>query len=193
MREIPTLDTERLVLRPFRLEDAATVQQLAGDVAIADTTLRIPHPYLDGMAEDWISTHEEAFAKVEGLALAITCKSDGSLVGSISLIGIAEGHRAELAYWIGKPYWNQGFCTEAGRAVVRFAFTELGLLRVHAWHFGRNPASGRIMRKLGMRHEGTLRQHVRKWDECEDLELYGILKQEWAAEGAAQDCFLPRL
>ena len=193
MREIPTLETERLVLRPFSLQDAATVQQLAGDVAVADTTLNIPHPYLDGMAEDWISKHGEAFAKLEGLTLAITRKSDGSVVGAISLIGIADGHRAELAYWIGKPYWNQGFCTEAGRAVVRFAFRDLGLLRVHAWHFGRNPASGRIMRKLGMRHEGTLRQHVRKWDECEDLELYGILKQEWAAEGAAQDCFLPRL
>jgi RimJ/RimL family protein N-acetyltransferase len=153
-------------------------------MAIADTTLNIPHPYKDGMAEEWISKHQEAFGKVEGLTLAITRKSDASLVGAISLMGIAKGHQAELGYWIGKPYWNQGFCTEAGKALMKYAFAELGLLRVHASHLSRNPASGRIMTKLGMHHEGTRRQHVRKWDKCEDLELYGILRHEWETKSA---------
>ena len=74
---------------------------------------------------------------------------------------------------------------------LRYAFTELALLRVHARHIARNPASGRVMQKLGMRHEGTLRQHARKWDKLEDLELYGILKEEWA-EAANQPMLAAR-
>ena len=181
MTDLPTLQTARLILRPFSLGDAGEVQRLAGDVAVADTTLHIPHPYEDGAAEEWIGTHGDEFAKGASLALAITCRSDGALVGAIGLMDIAAGHQAEMGYWVGKPYWSRGFCTEAARAVLRYAFTELGLIRVYAHHFTRNPASGRVMQKLGMKHEGSLRQHAKKGDNFEDLEFHGILKEEWAA------------
>ena len=92
--------------------------------------------------------------------------------------------RAELGYWIGKPYWGQGYCTEAARATLDFGFEQLGLNRIFAHHFARNPASGRVMQKIGMTREGRLRQHVKKWDAFEDLELYGILKDHWAARTA---------
>ena len=179
MKEIPILETERLVLRPFGLHDAVEVQRLAGDRAIADTTLNIPYPYKDGVAEEWISKHQDTFAKEQGVTFAVTRKSDGSLVGAISLMNIAKGHQAELGYWIGKPYWNYGFCTEAGQTILQYAFTELALLRVHACHMTRNPASGRVMEKLAMLYEGVRRKHARKWDKCEDLELYGILENDW--------------
>jgi RimJ/RimL family protein N-acetyltransferase len=179
MDGIPTLETERLILRPFSPHDAADVQRLAGDRAIADTTLNIPHPYEDGMAEGWISTHHDTFVSEKGVTFAITLRSDGSLAGAISLMSMVRNHQAELGYWIGKAYWTRGFCTEAGQAVLLYGFEELGLQRVHATHFARNPASGRVMQKLGMQHEGTRRQHVRKWDKGEDLEMYGILKDEW--------------
>lgn len=184
MAPIPTLQTERLVLRPFARDDASDVQRLAGDRAIADTTAAIPHPYPDGGAEAWIATHEAAFEEGDGLTLAVARASDGALLGAISLMGMVAGHKAELGYWIGVPYWGQGYCTEAGHAVVGHAFAELGLARVHACHLSRNPASGRVMQKLGMRHEGCRRQHVMKWEKLEDLELYGILRAEWEA-GAA--------
>ena len=179
MKTIPTLETERLVLRPFGLDDAAEVQRLAGNKAVADTTANIPHPYQDGMAAECISKHRSAFAEGKTVTLALTLKPYGALIGAISLTDISEGHQAELGYWIGKPYWNHGFCTEAGRAVLRYAFTELALLRVHACHMSRNPASGRVVQKLGMVHEGLRRQHAIRWDRCEDLVLYGILKGEW--------------
>ncbi len=178
MKTIPKLETARLMLRPFCAADAAEVMRLAGDRAVADTTSHIPHPYLAGMAEDWIATHQPAFDKEQGVTLAITRKPDGALVGAISL-GMARGHQAELGYWIGKPFWGQGYCTEAARAILRYAFTDLGLVRVHAAHIARNPASGRVMQKIGMAKEGCRRQHVKKWDKAEDLELYGVLKQEW--------------
>jgi ribosomal-protein-alanine N-acetyltransferase len=179
MKEIPQLETARLILRPFGNADAADVMRLAGDRAIADTTLNIPHPYKEGMAEEWISKHQDAFDKDQGVTFAITRKSDGILVGAISLMGMAKGHQAELGYWIGKPHWNQGYCTEAGRALLRYAFSDLALVRVHSCHITRNPASGRVMQKIGMQNEGCRRHHVRKWDKTEDLELYGVLKQEW--------------
>ena len=179
MSQQPILTTERLLLRPFIPSDAPEVQRLAGDRAIADTTVAIPHPYPDGAAEDWISKHVNWFAEEKQVTYAIARKSDGALIGAISLMEISKGHQAELGYWIGKTYWSQGFCTEAASAVLRYAFTELGLIRVHSRHIGRNPASGRVMQKLSMKYEGCRRQHEKKWDKFEDMELYGILKHEW--------------
>lgn len=179
MKQIPRLETKRLILRPFENADAADVMRLAGDRAIADTTLNIPHPYREGMAEDWISSHQDSFNQGRGVTFAVTRKSDGALIGAVSLMGMTRDHQAELGYWVGKPHWKQGYCTEAARAVLKFAFCDLALVRVHASHFTRNPASGRVMQKIGMRKEGCRRQHVTKWGKLEDLDLYGILKQEW--------------
>lgn len=180
MSERPTLETKRLQLRPFTLEDASSVQQLAGDRAIADTTQFIPHPYENGMAEKWIGTHQEEFEKGNQVVFAIALRQGNYLIGAMGLSSIDNEHDyAALGYWIGKPYWNQGFCTEAGRAVLNYGFEQLNLNRIYAEHFMRNPASGRVMQKLGMTHEGCLRQHIKKWGHYEDVEVYGILKKEF--------------
>jgi RimJ/RimL family protein N-acetyltransferase len=183
MAKQPELRTERLLLRPFTVADAPVVQQLAGDRDIASTTLNIPHPYEVGMAEGWISTHPQQFERGESVNFAVVLQQDGALIGSISLMGIDRQHEhAELGYWIGKPYWNSGYCTEAAEAVLHYGFATLGLNRIHAYHFGRNPASGRVMKKIGMAHEGCRRQHVKKWDAFEDLEMYAILKDEYETQ-----------
>ena len=172
---LPTLTTERLVLRPFALADAPEVQRLAGAREIADTTLTIPHPYKDGMAEAWIATHADTFVQNRGVTLAI--EHVGALVGAISLVTTQRtSHQAELGYWIAHASWGKGFATEASRALVPYAFDVMKLARVHSCHLSRNPASGKVMQKLGMQHEGTRRGHVRKWNKLEDLELYGILR-----------------
>jgi RimJ/RimL family protein N-acetyltransferase len=174
----PTLTTERLLLRPLTLADAPEVQRLAGEREIAATTAAIPHPYPDGAAEDWIETHPGRFARGEAAVFAVTHLPDGALLGVVGLEIDTETQRAELGYWIGKPYWNQGYASEAAAAVVRFALSDLGLRRVFARHFSGNPASGRVMQKIGMRHEGTLRKHAVKWGEVHDLEIYGLLAGE---------------
>jgi ribosomal-protein-alanine N-acetyltransferase len=106
-------------------------------------------------------------------------RTDARLMGQTSLAIRRRHARAELGYWIGKRFWNDGYCTEASRAVVRYGFEALGLERILARYPPRNPASGRVMQKLGMVHEGRLRKHVRKWGQFEDLELYGILRKEY--------------
>ena len=145
MKEYPIIRTERLLLRPFSMGDAPAVQTLAGDREVASTTLNIPHPYEDGTAEEWIGTHQGTFERGESVVFAIVLRSDDSLVGAIGLEVRRRHARAELGYWIGKPYWNNGYCTEAAQAVVRHGFEDLGLARVFARHMSRNPASGRVM------------------------------------------------
>ncbi|UCD57839.1 MAG: GNAT family N-acetyltransferase [Candidatus Hydrogenedentota bacterium] len=179
MKQRPTLHTARLVLRPFELADAKDVQRLAGDKAIADTTLNIPHPYEDGMAEAWIFTQQPKFEAGELVNFAIDLRGEGALIGSIGLTIRARFERAELGYWIGKSYWNCGYCTEAARAVVRYGFEMLNLNRIWAAHMTRNPASGKVLQKLGMVHEGVARQHTKKWDVFEDLEFYAMIKSDW--------------
>lgn len=175
----PRIETERLILRPFTLDDAPEVQRLAGDMAIAATTTNIPHPYKDGMAEDWIKTHEERFEKGELANFAIVLKKKNNLIGAIGLQIKKVHENGELGYWIGKPYWGRGYCTEAAQAVLKYGFRVLKLNRIYATYMSDNPSSGRVMEKIGMRYEGTLRQHVKKWGEYKDLKMYSILKGEY--------------
>lgn len=178
MKQRPTLQTDRLLLRPFAAADAPEVHRLAGDYDIASTTLNIPYPYEPGMAEQWIAQQREDFRAGLLVSFAITRQADTRLLGSVGLKVSQRHNHAELGYWIGKEYWNHGYCTEAGRAVVRYGFDVLNLQRIHAYHFARNPASGRVLQKIGMRHEGCQRRHVKKWENFEDLELYGILRDD---------------
>lgn len=182
----PELTTERLLLRGFRRSDVDALLLLAGERDIALNTLNIPHPYERHHAIDWIVSHPGQYDRRESVTYAVTLKEDGTLVGAAGLIVDAANETAELGYWIGKPYWGRGYASEAGRAVVAWGFAHLELHRVHASHFPRNPASGAVLRKIGMRHEGTLREHVKKWGEHLDLERYGVLRHEFEAGGVVR-------
>jgi RimJ/RimL family protein N-acetyltransferase len=172
----PTLNTARLVLRPFTLSDAPAVQRLASDREIAANTLLIPHPYPEGAAEEWIRGHDGAS---DNTIFAIAPRDGGEVMGAIGLHAEHFHRRAEIGYWLGVPHWGHGYVTEAAKAMVGYAFGELGMNRVFAFHFTRNPASGRVLQKVGMHREGTMRQHVRKWDENIDVDYYGIVREEW--------------
>ncbi|OGO30889.1 MAG: GNAT family N-acetyltransferase [Chloroflexi bacterium RBG_16_56_11] len=174
-----TIATEHLLLRPYTLADAPDLQRHIGERDIAATTINIPHPYVDGMAEEWIGKHRERAEKGE-FQFAITDRQDGRLLGGIGFHDVdRESECAEIGYWIAKPYWRNGYGTEAARAILKYGFEVMGLNRIHARHFKHNPASGRIMQKIGMKYEGSLRQHFKKMGNFVDFELYGILKSEY--------------
>jgi RimJ/RimL family protein N-acetyltransferase len=177
--EQPSLTTPRLILRPFIADDAFDVERLAGAREIADTTLNIPHPYPHGGAAAWIALQEPGWREMTGAWFAIVVSETGKLVGAIGLMIKAEHRRAELGYWIAKDHWGLGYATEASRAIIDFGFGTLGLHCIHARHFVRNPASGRVLRKLGLRQEGIERDAVIKWDRHESIVLYSILEAEW--------------
>ncbi|MDB6030646.1 MAG: acetyltransferase, partial [Verrucomicrobiales bacterium] len=139
----------------------------------------IPHPYPEGAAETFITGVTKDWVDKKSAVFAITLQSTGELCGTIGLILEQKHARAEMGYWVGVPFWSKGICTEAARCLLKFGFEPLELNKIQAHHFSRNPGSGRVMQKIGMKHEGHLRQHVRKWDHFEDLEFYGILREEW--------------
>ncbi|MEJ2482842.1 MAG: GNAT family N-acetyltransferase [Gemmatimonadota bacterium] len=173
----PTLSTDRLTLRPFVPADAPVVRKLAGAREVADNTLTIPHPYPAGEAEKWISGQPAAFQEGELVVFAITTPDHG-LVGAVGLMIDAGSGIAELGYWIGVPYWGRGYATEAASAVVEYGFRRLALQRIAARAFSRNPASARVLEKIGMQHEGTQRKGLRKNGELLDTELYAVLRED---------------
>jgi len=179
MADQPTLKTDRLTLRPFALDDANVLRPLVGDKDIAATTLSIPHPYPDGEAERWISKTHEKYQEGIAAAFAIILNDTGKIVGSISIWIEHKHSHAELGYWIGKPYWNNGYCTEAGQAILSYGFKERDLNRIHAHHMTKNPQSGKVMQKMGMSYEGTLRQHVMKDGKYQNLAIYAITKDQY--------------
>lgn len=179
MSPLPTILTARLQLRPFTLADAPRVQLLAGERRVAATTAVLPHPYPLEAAESWINTHEKQAAD-NHFTFAICLRETGELIGCCGIGEDKPHRRAELGYWIGIPWWGHGYCTEAARAVVKFTFDRLpDLHKVTSCHFADNPASGRVMQKLGMTHEGLRRDHFYKWDQFHDMVFYGLLRQDW--------------
>jgi len=177
MASLPTLETKRLRVRPYSEADIPELLPLIGTWEVAATTLRIAHPYTEQDARAFLELAKEAGK----MWLAITLLSDGRQIGGIGM-RIEEQHRhAELGYWLGVDYWGQGYATEAGREMIRYGFEQLDLHRIFATHFAHNPASGNILRKLGMRHEGCQREHLLKWGQFVDSEIYGLLRHEWEA------------
>src|SRR5215204_7136745 len=180
MEPFSELHTSRLVLREFTAEDAPDVQRLVGEWEVARTLAVVPHPYEDGMAEEWIASLRRAYEAGKTLTWAVVLRDGpGELVGAITLHPNARDDNAELGYWIGRSYWGLGYATEAAEEVVRYGFEDLGLHRIQATHFGSNPASGRVMQKIGMSYEGLRPEHYKKGETYEDRVDYGLLAHDW--------------
>jgi RimJ/RimL family protein N-acetyltransferase len=174
------LRTVRLLLRPLEREDVPALVRLAGAKEIAATTLRIPHPYAESDALNFLSAANEDFSAKRSVFFAVSVSPGHELCGGVGL-DLDETHkRAELGYWIGVPFWGKGYATEAARAAVEFGFETLRLHRIFAHHFAGNTASQRVLQKIGMHHEGRFRQHVQKWGRFVDLENYGLLAEDHA-------------
>lgn len=174
-----TLSTERLILRMLETTDAKRIEELAGDYDVAKTTLNIPHPYPKGSAVFFIHSVKESESKGKLVTYAITKKDTNELIGLMAISINSTFNRGELAYWVGKPYWGQGYGTEAAKALLQYGFEVLQVNRIYAQSFTTNPGSWRIMEKIGLKYEGTLRQHVLRFGDYHDLAQYGILKEEF--------------
>jgi RimJ/RimL family protein N-acetyltransferase len=144
--------TDRLLLRPGWAEDAPALAQAIGDELIVRNLAVVPWPYSLRDAEAFLAAPRDPLLP----SLLIFERTDGAplLVGSCGLGRRASGS-VELGYWIARPHWGQGFATEAGRALLAIA-SALGLTRLEASHFLDNPASGRVLEKLGFRSTGLI-------------------------------------
>ncbi|GAB4281827.1 MAG: GNAT family N-acetyltransferase [Opitutales bacterium] len=175
----PELKTKRLLLRPFVLEDAPRVTEIAQDREVADTTQSIPHPYTIEDARNWILPQYRDTQEGRLYTWAITLQSSREIIGATNLEIHAQYRWADLGYWLGKNYWRQGYATESARCLLEYSFKVLQVHRVQAYHMSRNAPSGRVLQKLNMRYEGTRRQAMIKWGIFEDLDYYAILRDKY--------------
>jgi ribosomal-protein-alanine N-acetyltransferase len=175
----PPLQTQRLTLRPYTPADITALVPLIGAREVAATTLRIPHPYTEDIAREFIALAEKDEASGRCVRRVLIQRENGALCGGVGLQIEPDHCRAELGYWIGVPYWGHGYATEAAMAMVKYGFETLELQRIFASYVPTNVASGKVLQKIGMRHEGYLRGHILKWGEYLDLEMYGMLASDW--------------
>jgi RimJ/RimL family protein N-acetyltransferase len=173
------LETERLYLRTPQLDDAPAVQKLVRDERIARTTLNIPHPYPEGAAVEWIKRIHASDDDIHPHLMFL--KESDTLVGSVGMSVSRRHNQAEVGYWVGVPYWGNGYATEGLQSLVDFGFSQLNLHRIFGEYYTTNPASRRVMEKVGMIYEATLRDHVHHQGEYKDVGFCGILKHEWEA------------
>lgn len=145
----PVLETERLTLRPMRISDAGLISLYSSDLRVARMTTTIPHPNPPGAVEQFIARVSAPESPETTWAIDGTKGFGCEVMGVISL-----RQNGELGYWLAPFFWGLGIMPEAGKAVIDHAFST-GLTRVHAQHFIDNPASGRVMEKIGMRRAGS--------------------------------------
>lgn len=179
-KSLQEIESKRLFYRAFEMNDAKQICALLQEKEIIDNTLSIPFPYDQGMAEEWISTHKERYEHGE-YKYAVVLKEDNSLIGTIELIIENEFQRAVVGYWLGKPYWKNGYATEMLARIIQFGFEKLNLNRIYGEYFDHNLASSRVMEKNDMIYEGRLREHKIKSGKFLSTNIRGILKSEWSA------------
>lgn len=147
---------------------------------IYDSTLNIPYPYSEADADQWLKRRiESAQSQGKEVTFAIR-RDDGEMIGAVGAdsFKIGASHRAEIGYWLARPYWGQGVMTDAVRAYVQYAFNELDLLRLTAHVLTFNLGSARVLEKNGFKLEGRLRKHFRKEASLYDAYCFGLLRED---------------
>lgn len=172
-----TIITKRLVLRLFQKSDAAVVTKLCNNYNIYKNTLHLPYPYTMEDALSWMEHHLDNYNADKRYELAITDKGSGELYGAIALSNNETFNHGELAYWIGEDFWGKEYATEAAQAILQFAFEEKKYHKVFARCFSSNPASGKVLEKIGMQKEGVLIDHIKKEGRFEDFVYYGMINK----------------
>ena len=173
---LPDLETPRLLLRRMRLKDAKDIFAYASDPQVARYVLWEPHQHIRE-TRSYIRAVRRAYRLGEPASWAIELKEEKKVIGSIGYMWVSpENRSAEIGYSLARPFWNRGIMTEALARVILSAFHDLHLQRLEAQYDIRNPSSGRVMEKCGMRREGLLRSRIRNKGEYVDVAICAILR-----------------
>src|SRR5262249_886885 len=145
-------------LSEFRSSDKDALIAHLNDRDIYERTLRIPFPYTDAADDEWLALVAR-ITKPQGRPVQWAIRSaDDALIGGVGFGGfqVGKSHRAEVGYWLARPYWGRGIMTAVLQQVCRHAFDEFGLAKITAHVFPHNPASARVLEKCGFQQEGVL-------------------------------------
>ena len=178
---LPRLETPRLVIRRMAMADAEDIYEYGRDPEVSRHVLWDAYRSL-GEARMYLKYVQRQYRLNEPASWGIELKATGRLIGTIGFMWWNQEYRsAEVGYSLSRAYWNQGLMTEALGAVIKFGFEEMNLNRIEAQHETTNPASGRVMEKVGMKKEGVLRQRLRNKGKFVDVALYSVLRGERTA------------
>jgi ribosomal-protein-alanine N-acetyltransferase len=177
---LPELETERLLLRKMRLDDAEALFAYASDPEVTRYVPWDTHRSMED-SESFLGFATEGYERGDFGGWGVVLKDDGVFIGTCGIdVGYAPEHaRAELGYVLSRKHWGKGLMPEAVRAVIRFSFGRMGLNRVEARCIAENTASARVMEKAGMTYEGTLREREFIKGAYRDMKLYSILRREY--------------
>lgn len=179
VHDLPTLETARLRLRGLRLDDAADQQVFAADPDVAGPGMWAPLPTLAENRQDLIDTLERQ-ARGESVEWGVELRSVARLIGRCGFVSFRPAHgSAELGFALSKPYWRQGYMSEAVTAALGHAFGPLGLHRIEAICLAENAASRSLLEKAGFEFEGTARRAYLQAGVHKDLSRYAILRCDW--------------
>ncbi|MEX2449246.1 MAG: GNAT family protein [Rhodospirillales bacterium] len=182
--DTPVLVTRRLTLRPAADTDVPEMVRLAGGERVATRTANIPYPYSLEAGEAWFAARRESRADGYELLFAIERRADAALLGAVGLIVDSANNEAEVGYWLGVPYWRQGYMSEALDEVLRFAFEDLGLASVTGGAFPDNAASIGLQKKLGMTEAGRAIHPAPARGGPREVMVLGITRAAWQNRGA---------
>lgn len=171
---------QNVQLRRVRPSDAEAIFERVNDSEVVRWTTRIPHPYPEDGAREFIKKSLEQWEQGSAYVYAITLCGSDELAGVISLGNVFLKHGcAELGFWLGKSYWGRGLMTDAARLILQVAFDDLGLYRVYASAFEANIASRKVLEKVGFQLEGVMREAVVRYDKRQNYMNFGILLPEY--------------
>lgn len=175
--DLPELETERLLLRKMRLDDAQAMFAYASDPEVTRYVLFETHRSVED-SEAFLRSAVEGYERGDFGGWGIVLKDSGRFVGTCGMDHAPEHARAELGYVLSREQWGKGLMPEAVRAVIRFGFGRMELNRIQARCIAENTASARVMEKVGMTYEGTLREYELIKGAYRDMKFYSILRRE---------------
>ncbi|NAT22398.1 GNAT family N-acetyltransferase [Pseudomonas syringae] len=182
--ELPRIRTSRLLLAALQPEQASTLSHLADEPTIAAMTSALPSPYTLEHAQAFIAQTHEQFATGQTLSLGVHVTETGALAGVVSFRFSTLHQRANLGYWMGVDYRNNGYTSEAVQGLMTYGFTHMNFNRIAGQCFSDNLASARVLEKCGLLYEGCMKEAFLKNDVFKDMSLFGLLRAQYEASEA---------
>jgi [ribosomal protein S5]-alanine N-acetyltransferase len=171
------LETPRLILRPWKLEDLPAFERISNDPDVADFTASFVYPQPEGWAKTRLERMTARFGD-DQYGFAVIWREILEVVAEVNISIDQKRHQGDIGYMCARDWRGKGIVPEAVRALNTWAFTNFELNRIQAVHFPRNPASGRVLQKAGLQREGVLRGYILKNGVSEDVVIYGITRND---------------
>ncbi len=182
LSNLPTIETERLLLRKITLNDANDIFEYGSDPLVSQYTMWSTHTSIED-TKNFLRSLSKMYKKRELIDWGIVHKSEQKLIGTCGYVEWSMNHsRAQIGYALSRKYWSQGYMSEAVSAIIDFGFREMSLNKIEARCAQENIASARVMEKVGMQLEGILRQQLFVKDQYWDLKIYSILRDDFFAD-----------